>query len=139
MVDPFTDLKTACHALAKNCGPALAWSWDGRFGAALATFPATQAAAVLAAVSTVLPLRWDLGTIGQAASAVQAKVQAIGGLRDGQFVLATPADQDVLLVAAWWPWGGGQTISIRVFPVPAGLFLVDHDALVAAFRSGLAV
>jgi hypothetical protein len=130
----WSDIERACRELVAGNATRLRWSWDGRFGAALATFPASDADAALAALGLCLPSRWDHGTVGLAPAAVQDLAEAIGGVRSGQWILSTDPAGDILVVGAWWPWGGGQTLSIRLFPVATGTSLPLQDELTAAFR-----
>jgi hypothetical protein len=38
----------------------------------------------------------------------------LGGLMPGQLLFTSDPNQDALIFCAWWPWGDGKTISIRV-------------------------
>ena len=51
----------------------------------------------------------------------------IGGIRSTQQLFTTQLEQDVMSYVAWWPWGDGQTISIRVGLVLSGT-IPDVDA-----------
>jgi hypothetical protein len=136
----FEALETTCRALASGVAAlGLSWSWDARLGAALVTFSAVQADATSAIVQRCLGSRFDYATLGEALPAVRSKTAAIGGLRPGQWIAACEADTGALAAAAWWPWNGGQTISMRVFPVATGAPEVAADALVAAFRGWFGV
>jgi hypothetical protein len=37
-------------------------------------------------------------------------------LRPGQLFFNTNPNQDAFVFCAWWPWGDGQTVSIRLAP-----------------------
>jgi len=123
-------LETTCRKLLADLGATLAWSWDGRLGAALATFPGDRAPTTRAAIEAHLGPGWSHETLGTAPREVQALAARLGGVRPGQWIAATDGG-DALVASVWWPWSGGQTISIRVFPIPSG---ASPDALTAAFR-----
>ena len=127
-------LEATCRGLVSGSGT-LTWSWDGRFGAALATFPARDAASVEALLGSHFPLRIDAGNLRKAPDCVRNLAKSIGGVRSDQWLYSTDPALEVLVVGAWWPWGGGQTISIRMFPVENGLPRGERDAFTTAFRS----
>ena len=136
MIDSqWAGIESACKSLIAGSATMLRWSWDARFGAALATFPAGDATAALASLEACLPTRWDHLAIGQSPEAVRRLSNDIGGVRSGQLILSTDATQEILVVGAWWPWGGGQTLSIRLFPVASGSTGPQQEEYSTAFRS----
>jgi hypothetical protein len=114
-------LKSTCEALVKAAQGMLRWEWDGRFGAALSVFTKAESAQVLAVVKGALPMSWDARTIGSAPELVRACAKALGGLQGGQLAFATGNDAAAVVFAAWWPWGNGENISLRISAACAGL------------------
>ena len=92
----------------------LSWEWDGRFGAALAVIKAPQDEQVLGMIQTIFSLAMDHQTVGQAPASVQEAAKSWGGLRGDQRLFVLDPAADPLLFAAWWPWGGATTFSLRV-------------------------
>ena len=125
-------VETACRGLRSAT---LSWTWDSRFGAALSTFDARDAAWVRALLDRHFGLRFDAGTLREAPAGVRSLAKSIGGVREDQSICSTDPSFEVMAVGAWWPWGGGRTISVRVFPVENGLPPGERDAFTAAFRS----
>jgi len=128
-----TTIESACTGLASGGG--LSWSWDARLGAALAVFTTADRDGVQAFLARHLPDAWDAPAIREAPEAVQRLVDALGGLRSGQRVLAFAAPGGDFLAGVWWPWGDGTTISVRVFGVPAPSDPSRQNALASAVRS----
>ena len=108
--------------LAKAFGGMLTWTWDGRFGTAASEFPAEKKETVLGILEEYLVSRWDSATIAEAPEAAKKVKGHLGGLMSGQLLLLSNPDSEPLAFCAWWPWGNGQTISIRV-----GLFSGTMD------------
>ena len=133
--EPSAELERACRTLITVNETLLRWSWDDRFGGAIATVAANQAAAALEALGVFMPARWDHASVPGAPATVQDRVNAIGGIRPGQWILSTDPTRDVLVVGAWWPWGNAQTFSIRLFPVASGAARPTQGALATAFRA----
>jgi len=130
----WSDVERACRDLVAGNAGRLRWAWDARFNAALATFTAAEAPEILASLAVSLPSRWDHATVGRAPASVAKLADGIGGVRAGQFVLSTDPGQDVLVVGAWWPWGGGLTVSVRLFPLASGAAAASQEDLAMAFR-----
>jgi len=115
-----------CRHLACAFGVALEWKWDGRFGTALAEFPSGDSADALGALNLHLVSRWDIASIADAPEAVQALRKHLGGLMTGQLLLLSDPAAEPLVYCAWWPWGNGQRVSIRIGIFGSGS---DQDAV----------
>ncbi len=100
----------------------LEWKWDGRFGTVLAEFPIDKKTDVLGRLEQHLVSSWDSATIQDAPEGARQVMRHLGGLMTGQLLLLSDPAGDLLIYCAWWPWGNGQTISIRV-----GLFSARLD------------
>jgi len=120
-------LETACHALYDELGGA--WDWDGRFASAVFAFGGDQADEILAAVTRYTPQRWAAEELGDAPEAVQGLVKTFGNLYPGQTFLCSDPGAPPILVAALWPWGDGQRISLRFACAKDGL---DDESTAAA-------
>jgi len=95
--------------------PSPGWTWDGRFECATSSCPVGQADAVRAAVLAVLPAEWTLESILSAPPEVGALARRVGGLRSGQLLFTGGATGATSVpFGLWWPWGNGQTVSVRL-------------------------
>jgi hypothetical protein len=128
-------LDDVCKQLRGSFDDVLVWKWDGRFGTALAEFPAEDKEKVLRILESFLVSRWDSVTIGEAPEIVQQIKTHFGGLMSGQLLLLSDPNQDALIYCAWWPWGNGKTISIRVGAYSKEIAAPDKPALNTAFRN----
>lgn len=95
------------------------WKWDGRFGAVLAEFPADDQAKVRAILGRHFGSVWERSNIDTAPDAVQSVKAHFGGLMTGQLLFTSAPGQEGLIYCAWWPWGNGKTISLRLAPFHA--------------------
>jgi hypothetical protein len=114
---------SVCARLRSALEGILEWKWDGRFGTFLAEFPSEKKEWVQEILDRYLVNRWDSATIGEAPEIAQRVKGHLGGLMLGQMLLVSDPGVDPLVYCAWWPWGSGQTISIRI-----GLFSETTDA-----------
>ena len=103
-----------CTGLRSAFEGILDWKWDGRFGTVLAEFPLEKQASVLGILEQYLVSRWDSATICEAPEIAQDIKGHLGGLTAGQLLFLSDPGVDPLVYCAWWPWGDGQTISIRI-------------------------
>jgi hypothetical protein len=113
-----TEVERICRDIVRAGEGTLSWEWDDRFQMALAAFSSGHEAHVAQILQADLRSTWRADTVGQAPALVRQIAKAMG-LRSGQMLLCTEGNEDPLLFCAWWPWGGGKTISIRIGVVAA--------------------
>ena len=90
--------------------------WDDRFGTVLAEFKVDNKDSVREVLERYLGNVLDNSDIKKAPRAVNTAVKNLGGLTHGQLFFTSDIDLDMFLFCAWWPWGNGTTISIRIAP-----------------------
>jgi hypothetical protein len=92
----------------------LAWKWDSRFETVLAEFGVDKKDNIRAILERYLSITWDNSNISNARARVQTINSRLGGLRQGQLLFTSDPKGDAIIFGAWWPWGDGKTISIRI-------------------------
>ncbi len=112
----------------------VSWTWDSRFDTALAEFPTDKKDSVRAIMDPYLSVAWDSSNIRQAPDIVQTIASHLTGLRSGQLLFTSAPIQDVCMFGAWWPWGGGKTISFRVGPYDKSLSDSERAELNRLFK-----
>jgi len=136
MIDePKATLEAKLEALAIGLGGIVEWAWDGRFGTALGEFTSTEKSQVLVILEQHLVSSWDSSSVKEAPDVVQSIVKTLGGLMSGQLLLLSDSRQAACIFCAWWPWGSGEKISIRIAPFNATLAEDDAKAMTETFRS----
>jgi hypothetical protein len=111
-----TELENKCEELVSAFKDVLSWQWDNRFGAVLAEFGVNNKDSIRAILERYLGNTWDSSNIGSAPDAIQKINSHLGKLRSGQLLFTSDPKQEAFIYCAWWPWGNGQTISIRIAP-----------------------
>ena len=94
----------------------LSWQWDDRFKTILAQFEIAEKETIENVLNRFMNISWNSENLSEAPEAIQNIISCLGGLMPEQLLLSSNPDKDALLYCAWWPWGNGQTISIRVAP-----------------------
>ena len=105
VLDPLTMVRTSW--------PNPTWTWDERFRMIASSFPKEQEMKARASMAHALPYGWDMTSLPTAPAGLRKICENTGSLRAGQLLLAGKAG-DIVLFGLWWPWGGGQTITLRI-------------------------
>jgi hypothetical protein len=92
----------------------LSWKWDSRFETVSAEFAAGKKENIRAILERSLGITWDSSNIGNAPDVVREIDSHFGGLRSGQLLFTSDPEREPVIFCAWWPWGSGKTISIRI-------------------------
>lgn len=130
-----SDVENVCRELLREFQGVLSWQWDGRFETALAEFGVDNKDSVRAILERYLGNIWDNSNIGYAPDIVRAINIRVGKLRSGQLLFTSDPSQEALIFGAWWPWGDGQTISIRIAPSYKKLSDSERAEKVQLFKS----
>ena len=107
-----TDHEQACRTIFAELDRA--WQWDDRLETALVTFSREENESVLALLDRVFSSCWTSGTLSTAPQEVRQLIDEAAGLDAGQRFYHSPLDGGAFIFGAVWPWGNGQTISLRV-------------------------
>ncbi len=127
-------LEKSCSQLLTTLGKRLTWKWDKRFETVLAEFHADDKEKIHQILASQMGETWEKDNAGEAPEVVQVVINYFGGLNQGQALLTSDPDQEGLLLCAWWPWGNGKTVSIRLAVFANSLSDEDNDELTRAFR-----
>ncbi|MEW6671734.1 MAG: hypothetical protein AB1427_08515 [Thermodesulfobacteriota bacterium] len=102
-----------CKELSNALKGILTWKWDDRFGTVLSEFSTDNKTHIHDVLKGRLDRVWDISGIEKAPDVVKTVISGLGGMIPGQ-LLFTSDPAGPLVFCAWWPWGNGKTISIRI-------------------------
>lgn len=108
------DLRDTCQVLLDDFADLLEWGWDDRTKALLAEFPTARAEAVRDVLDRHFNREWDHLSIRNAPAWIKTATGDLGDLRNNQLLFTSDPGVGVLIFAAWWPWGNGEVISVRL-------------------------
>ncbi len=114
MEDKQTTIKKVCSELVKDFDGVLDWTWDDRFESLVAEFTLESQDEVVSILGKHLKMKWDKKSIKKAPGIIKTNSQYFGALRKGQLIFTTDPESSNQIVAAWWPWGDGQSVSVRI-------------------------
>ena len=109
-----SNLEKVSRELLSASWGVFSWKWDHRFEAFLAEFSADNGDELRAILERDFSKVWDSLNIREAPDIVKMCNNNFGGLRSGQLLFTTDPSQNVFVFGAWWPWGDGETISLRI-------------------------
>ena len=124
---PRTDLdalETVCQRISLNIPNNCPWRWDKEFNMALTVIDRQDEIMIELPLVLEFTHKWDFATIQDAEAPVRDYFRAGFGVVPGQKVFSMDPVNDVVLFAAWWPWGDEARISLRL-----GLFSVSDAPL----------
>ena len=106
--------KRICSRISSGMPSSYQWQWDERFHVALIVFEKEDMGAILSTVSNEFDQQWDAATVSNASGLIGELVNSFFGISPGQMVFTSEQGAGHMLFAAWWPWGNGSTISLRI-------------------------
>ncbi len=130
-----SDIESVCKDILRAFQGVLSWEWDSRFETVLAGFSADKKDSVHEILDRYFNIAWDTSNIEEAPIVVQAIDKHLGGMRSGQLLFNTHPNQEAFIFCAWWPWGDGDNISIRIAPFDKRLSDTEEAELVKRLKS----
>jgi hypothetical protein len=127
--------KAACEAIVKGGDEIFGWQWDDRLRAALAAFPRSHSPKAHALLAEGFAQCWNKDSIRGASPAVLKIAESVGGLRAGQELFLSDAERSMRMCACWWPWGDGDTISVRIMLLTEGVAEAQEPRPLKEFQS----
>jgi hypothetical protein len=121
-----SEMKELCKELLDDCERVLSWKWDSGFNSLVAEFATDKQDEVRALLERHLGFAWDSRSIRKAPEKVRAKTGDLGDLRDNQLLFTSDPNGNTLIFAAWWPWGNGEVVSVRLASLAS---IADERAL----------
>lgn len=101
--------------LVEALSPIVKWKYDDFHKVMLAEFSVDKQDQVLFTLQQVLPVNWDVKTIKKAPDEVKFYAGPFAKLVKQQKLFSTNIERHPKVMAAWWPWGHGATVSVRIF------------------------
>ncbi len=133
------DLEHISREMATAFEGIVSWKWDDRFNTVVAAFSAEEAERVRAILEQYLTATWDSKSVDMMPEIVQAVGNQLDGLMAGQLLFTSDPEHEALVFCAWWPWGNGKTISIRLAPFDHRLSDAQRDEHIQKFKGWFGV
>jgi hypothetical protein len=128
-------VKTIASQIRNAIGDDFKWEWDSRLMGALTQFEKSNEPQIQRALSSILAYEWHVTNVTDAPESVLIATDFMGGLRSGQTVMTIRPEFDPLVLAAFWPWGNGVTVSLRIVLFSLNRSPGQMDGLMSTFRN----
>ncbi len=103
-----------CRKIKSVLPESYVWKLDDRFNTVVAAFERSSSEIIFSALKASFSQEWSKKTVRKAPRHIKGITASISGIETGQIVFTTDGDADPVLFAAWWPWGDGINISLRI-------------------------
>ena len=105
---------TICSKVKSVLPGSSVWELDDRFNTVVAAFERNSSEIIFSALKASFSQEWSKKTVRKAPAHIKSIADSISGIETGQIVFTTNGGADPVLFAAWWPWGDGINISLRI-------------------------
>ena len=112
--DELISIEDIFRDISEDSRELLNWDWDSRFGAVVTSFSKEDEEAVFSMLKKHFDEEYDNNRISAAESNVQRLAGSFGGVRAGQKLFIKKDDDTYIIFGAYWPWGNGTTVSLRI-------------------------
>jgi hypothetical protein len=108
-------LQTYGKVVIDTLSPMVKWQYNDFHQVMLAEFSVDKQQQVMAALQQILPCRWDVQSIKKASGEIKHRAGFFAKLSKSQQLLSADLHTQPKYMVAWWPWGHGATVSVRLF------------------------
>jgi hypothetical protein len=106
--------KTICTNIYSSIPDDYDWQWEDRFGVVMTVFDKIDMDEIRTSVLQGFDQHWDSSNVNDAPEIITSLIKALYGISPGQVLFHTDQETGIILYAAWWPWGNGVNISLRI-------------------------
>lgn len=130
-------LKGICQHITGSLPEGTVWEMDGRFNTAATSLEKSTAEGIREKTLSNFDGEYDASSLKKAPKEIKGLIKKLSGLqKDQRLFLATEGENH--LFCAWWPWGDGKRVSLRIGLYSAnsgGLDEKEGDALLKEWFS----
>lgn len=108
-------IMSTSEAMREALSDQLEWKWDDFHQALLAEFSVDHEQRVFLTLQQHFPFQWENKSIKKAPPLIKHRAARFARLDKSQRLLTLDDTGTQEVMVAWWPWGHGATISVRIF------------------------
>ena len=126
-LDELAAFKEICRKICLNIPPFYCWRWDTQRKMAVLVLDSEDAELVFYPLFKEFSYHWNFSSPAERALPITEQVTSTYGLLPGQVFFASNILHNLVLCAAWWPWGNEGKCSMRVGLIPVNRVRVKDD------------
>lgn len=115
MMNKQKQLQSQGKVVLDALSPLVKWQYNDFHHVMLAEFSVDKQEQVMAALEQVLPFQWDAKSVKKAPEEIKHLAGFFAKLVKNQKLLSADYQSHPTVMVAWWPWGHGATVSVRLF------------------------
>ena len=109
------EIEEVTDYLVAAIGSDYTWRWDEQKNVRLSEFASNKKEKIFASLEQLFEHKWDIKTMKHAPKSLKQQLGQLTKLKPQQVLFTSPAnDNRPMLLAIWWPWGHGGTVSLRL-------------------------
>lgn len=116
MLSSQPDIEQLTQQLTYLCGEQYSWRWEAEKKLLLCEFASNKKEAALAVLSDYFEHQWHTKNIAELPEQVKIELGEFSTVKGEQMIFSSSSEYKLSchIVAFWWPWGHGGTISLRL-------------------------
>lgn len=101
--------------LVDEFGDDYPWRWEEDKNLRLSEFASNKKDKIFSQLEKLFEHQWNRKSIKRAPHNLQLQLGELAKLKEQQVLFTSPANESrPMLLAIWWPWGHGGTVSLRL-------------------------
>ena len=108
-------LQTYGKEVIDALSPLVKWQYNDFHGVMLAEFSVDKQHQVMAVLQQLFCCQWDAKSVKKAPPELRHRAGFFAKLVKNQLLLSKDLQTQPKVMVAWWPWGHGATVSVRLF------------------------
>lgn len=108
------EIEIYCRDIARLTGDLVNWEWDDKFMTIQAKFAKPVKKPVFSALKRTFESLWTMKTLKNAPESIRRIVEALGGIKEGQYMFFSNSNLEIMIYGAWWPWATGDQFTVRL-------------------------
>ena len=121
-------VEKATEHIVKSMSGAHKWQWEADRHALLSEFARDKIEQTLQSLQKQFVHQWDKKSIKNMSKSLKAQLGDLAKLSKEQLLFTSPATENhPAILAVWWPWGHGSTVSLRLIVLEDSYQLQDAE------------
>lgn len=115
MMNKEEKLRSEGKGVIDALSPLVKWQYNDFHQVMLAEFSVDKQQQVMAVLEQILPHQWNAKSIKKAPAELKHLAGFFAKLVKNQCLFSSDYQSKPTVMVAWWPWGHGATVSVRLF------------------------
>ena len=129
------EIEIYCREITNGTRDMVKWEWDDKFMTIQTKIGKKEKANLFAVLKKSFQSHWNHRTIKRAPEPIVRITEALGGVKEGQYLFFSDPSLDIMIYGAWWPWATKDKFTIRLGIITENISEDDEASLKRLFRT----